>query len=83
MCYNIIRLVLAPAPQVLVILPSGLANRNAHGGHYHSAEGVVAMYQHNVVQIRAKIRAAQRRTEQEAKRRMRELEQKLKQALRK
>jgi len=41
------------------------------------------MYRHNIVQIRAKIRAAQRRAEQEIKRRMHELERKLRQALRK
>ncbi len=40
------------------------------------------MHRYNAAQFRAKLRAAQWRAKQEANRRMRELERKLKQALR-
>lgn len=46
-----------------------------------TAKEVIIIHRYNAAQFRAKIRAAQWRAEQEAKRRIRELERKLKQAL--
>jgi len=68
---------------LLITTPSAKANRIGKAVNTFAAEEVIVMYQYNIAQIRAKIRAAQWRAEQEAKRRLRELERKLKQALRK
>ena len=66
---------------MLIITLGVKANRMDKVVNAFVAREVIIMYRYNAAQFRAKVRAAQWRAKQEAKRKIRELERKFKQML--